>query len=392
MTMARSYPELVKRMPGIPKDLSYEALRLVRTETSAALGEATIRSAQGSPSATGIQYCLSSSHHIRDICDILATQDEAGLGPGIYPINDPPPYPAHPNTMSFLVVKHAEPEDFVQRLKKWEKNPQGDSQLESWYQKQINNTGLQEEVPKVNLPVSKVPTNKIKAKTIKAEPIKENKAKVQAFRQLSDKEIPAFVKQMNKDWNPTKQEIQAFKDYIGFDQNSMVDYGEINKFLRMGEKEYTEWYQHKITPELMSSIKDHITTMAAAIEKSKITENVILHRACDYKALLGNKMGLLDDETLQQLIGKTVIDNGFVSTSLKKSEIVNNILESKNVLFDIHAPEGTKGQYISNLAGGDKEEAEILLQKGTKIRIIDYVRTKRQLQDDLITVIGEVVN
>lgn len=134
LTLAKDYPELVKTMAGrIPQDLSYEALRLARTEMTAAFGQAQIRAAQESPSAKGIKYCLSSSHHIRDICDELANQDEAGLGPGVYPVNDPPPYPAHPNTMSYLVTVNESPEDFVRRLKRWQQEPDSDPALEDWY-------------------------------------------------------------------------------------------------------------------------------------------------------------------------------------------------------------------------------------------------------------------
>src|SRR5690606_20789925 len=50
-TLARQYPDMMKRMAGrIPKDLSYEALRLARTEMTAAFGEGTILAARVLPS------------------------------------------------------------------------------------------------------------------------------------------------------------------------------------------------------------------------------------------------------------------------------------------------------------------------------------------------------
>lgn len=136
LTLAKNYPEIRDRIKGIPKDLSYEALRLARTETTKALGEGQIKSAQASPGCRGIKYCLSPAHRIVDICDELARADEAGLGLGVYPVDDPPPYPAHPNTMSFLVPVNEKPEDFTKRLKEWTKNPSSDQKLETWY----NNT------------------------------------------------------------------------------------------------------------------------------------------------------------------------------------------------------------------------------------------------------------
>ncbi len=136
-TLARHYPAMMEHMQGrVPKNLSYEALRLARTEMTAALGQGQIRAAQATPGVKGIKYCLSSAHRIVDICDGLARNNEAGLGPGVYAVDDPPPYPAHPNTMSYLVTVYEKPEDFAKRLKEWEKEPNSQPELEKWYQSQ----------------------------------------------------------------------------------------------------------------------------------------------------------------------------------------------------------------------------------------------------------------
>ena len=143
-TLAQHYPAMMEHMRGrVPKNLSYEALRLARTETTAAFGQGQIRTAQVTPGVKGIKYCLSSAHRIVDICDELARNNEAGLGPGVYAVDDPPPYPAHPNTMSYLVTVYEKPEDFVKRLKEWEKNPDSDQSLEEWY-----NNIYEEQTPK----------------------------------------------------------------------------------------------------------------------------------------------------------------------------------------------------------------------------------------------------
>lgn len=131
--MSKYYEGMMDRMKGrVPEDLSYQALRVARTETTAALGQGSIRSAQASPSCRGIKFCLSPAHKIRDVCDELASHD-VGLGPGVYPLNDPPPYPAHPNTMSYLVEVHTSPTDFVRQLRAWIDDPVSQPQLNSWY-------------------------------------------------------------------------------------------------------------------------------------------------------------------------------------------------------------------------------------------------------------------
>jgi len=85
MTLARDYPNMMKRMKGrVPRDISYEALRLARTEMTAAFGEGAISASRVAPSYIGMKWVLSGSHPEPDICDMLSTYD-SGLGPGVYP-------------------------------------------------------------------------------------------------------------------------------------------------------------------------------------------------------------------------------------------------------------------------------------------------------------------
>ena len=132
-TLAKDYPEMMKRMAGrVPGDISYEALRLARTESTAAFGEGTIAAAQVTPSYIGMKWVLSGSHPIPDICDDLAVHDE-GLGKGVYAPGNEPPYPAHPNCLCILVPVYEKPEDFVQKLKRWKENPGSEPKIEAWY-------------------------------------------------------------------------------------------------------------------------------------------------------------------------------------------------------------------------------------------------------------------
>lgn len=133
-SLARDYPEMMKRMAGrVPGDLSYEALRLARTEMTAAFGEGTTAGAQASPSYTGMKWVLSHSHPVYDICDEHAAHDE-DLGRGVFSPGNEPYLPAHPNCLCVLVPVHEEPEEFVQKLKRWKENPANEPNIEQWYQ------------------------------------------------------------------------------------------------------------------------------------------------------------------------------------------------------------------------------------------------------------------
>ncbi|AJA42405.1 hypothetical protein AJ85_05695 [Alkalihalobacillus alcalophilus ATCC 27647 = CGMCC 1.3604] len=132
-TLVSDYPELVNRLGNrVPGKLSYEALRLARTEMTAAYGEGTIAAGQVAPSYKGVQWLLSLSHPSPDICDVMAEHDE-GLGKGVYGKGNEPLFPAHPNCICSLVQVHEEPDDFVDRLADWVNNPESDAGLETWY-------------------------------------------------------------------------------------------------------------------------------------------------------------------------------------------------------------------------------------------------------------------
>lgn len=79
------------------------ALRLFRTEINRAHGEAYQAAAFEDPAVIGTRFVLSPNHPRVDICDLHASVNLYGLGPGVYP-KGKNPWPAHPNTLSFVEV------------------------------------------------------------------------------------------------------------------------------------------------------------------------------------------------------------------------------------------------------------------------------------------------
>jgi len=80
------------------------AMRVFRTEINRAHGEAYMAGGEGKPYFGGWRYLLSPAHPEPDICDLLATQNLHGLGKGVYPSRAKCPWPAHPNTLSFVEI------------------------------------------------------------------------------------------------------------------------------------------------------------------------------------------------------------------------------------------------------------------------------------------------
>lgn len=86
------------------KGVVYQAERVFRTEINRAHGEAYMASAFQTEGVAGVRFMLSPNHKVRDVCDTHATADKYGLGPGVYPDRASCPWPAHPNTLSYVEV------------------------------------------------------------------------------------------------------------------------------------------------------------------------------------------------------------------------------------------------------------------------------------------------
>jgi hypothetical protein len=86
-----------RRRLGVPKDVSYEAVRLARTELGNAFHEGTIAGNQAAPSYQGILWRLSLSHIIPDVCDDIAGNRRYGRR-GFYPAGKEPAKP-HPQCL-----------------------------------------------------------------------------------------------------------------------------------------------------------------------------------------------------------------------------------------------------------------------------------------------------
>lgn len=90
--------------PATGGGVVYQAERLFRTELIRAHGEAYMNMAFETEGVRGVRFMLSPSHPRHDICDTHASADLYGLGAGVYPTRESCPWPAHPNTFSYVVA------------------------------------------------------------------------------------------------------------------------------------------------------------------------------------------------------------------------------------------------------------------------------------------------
>lgn len=117
-----------RRRLGVPKDVSYEAMRLTVSEMNNAFHEGTVLANRAIPSYDGILWRLSHSHPVRDICDEYAEHN----GNGFWPKGEEPSKP-HPWCKCHSIPFHEDTADFAIRLKEWLNDPNSQPDLESWY-------------------------------------------------------------------------------------------------------------------------------------------------------------------------------------------------------------------------------------------------------------------
>jgi len=113
--LATSVTSLIN--PGAPGGVSYNAMRLARTEINNAFHFSTIRNTREMPWVKGYQWNLSGSHPHIDICNTMAQANHDGIGRGVYKKANVPPKP-HPQCFCYLTTVTASPGEFENAFEK----------------------------------------------------------------------------------------------------------------------------------------------------------------------------------------------------------------------------------------------------------------------------------
>ena len=122
--VARPSSMEVRRNLGLPADVSYQAIRLARTEINTAAREGTVAANNQSPFLKGFRWVLSRQHVGVDECTELAEADDYDLGPGVYPPDAAPgPDDTHPNCLCTIVPVYPSSDEMMETLGKWLDDP-----------------------------------------------------------------------------------------------------------------------------------------------------------------------------------------------------------------------------------------------------------------------------
>lgn len=102
--------------PKAPGGVSYNAMRLARTEINNAYHQTAIRHTIDMPWVNAYKWNLSGSHKHVDVCNDMASKNHAGLGRGVYRKRDVPGKP-HPHCFCFITPKDDDSKTFYRNLR-----------------------------------------------------------------------------------------------------------------------------------------------------------------------------------------------------------------------------------------------------------------------------------
>ncbi|MGN4124587.1 ADP-ribosyltransferase [Lysinibacillus sphaericus] len=145
----------------------------------------------------------------------------------------------------------------------------------------------------------------------------------------------------------TESEKNAIRQYTG------NDYSKINSYLR-GQSRSLDGVDPKV-----------ITDIKTGLGKAKVPHDMQAYRGTDLRPF-ESIIDISEDGKyyFESLIGKTIKDNGFVSTAIVKESSFDHL----NVSWVINVPKGTNAAYVSKISHYP-DEAELLFNVGQEMII-----------------------
>ncbi|MGD6742143.1 putative T7SS-secreted protein [Streptomyces sp. BH106] len=123
-------------------------------------------------------------------------------------------------------------------------------------------------------------------------------------------------------------------------------------------------------------VEGWIDNIDSAMSKSTLPEDLVVHRATD----LDHWLKEFDVKDPQALTGKTLTDDGYLSTSLGPTRFTH----TESVLH-LRAPEGTHGMWVDEISQ-NRGERELLLDRGQKFQVSEVANV-----DGKYHIYGEIV-
>lgn len=174
--------------------------------------------------------------------------------------------------------------------------------------------------------------------------IKGNVPRGKVYNGLTLDEAPSKWSKWAKGLEKSERDALINYQTEPFD-NAPTDYTKINGHLRGKDKRPSK------------ATRAAITQLDKALDKSRIPEDTVVYR--------GFPASVLGDDP-ERLVGSTIKDKGYTSTSLSK-QVAGQF---GKVSTEIRIPKGAKGGLLDSLKSGKDPEYELLLPRNSEFRIL----------------------
>lgn len=155
----------------------------------------------------------------------------------------------------------------------------------------------------------------------------------------------------------TTRQLEALKNYTG------TSHAKINKYL--DNIDVNEW-----SISVQNSINESVGILTDLIEMNELPQQGLLYRGINAKEIFGSDLDELQyEELIHKYQGREHQSKRFLSTSCKKSKAEQYAEQKNGAVVSFKTPKGTKGLFLGKLPSFGIEEAEVLLQRGTKYKI-----------------------
>ena len=330
-----------KVYPGTSKKIDYNAQRLARTMISHAYQEAFVLNTKDNPFIEAYQWEASNTDRT---CEICAERDGRIYAKDELPLD-------HPNGMcTFIIVREKSYEEIATDLSNWVKG-EGDSELNAELDKYADTLGYN-----------------VKAWTAATEPVQQHPG-------VNGEDLSNLSYSDTKEWfedhsNFTnwKEEVEDREINDSIYKYTGSDYGMINDLLRTGSyNPLNKWDDEQ-------SIRQEIKEIDEALKLFNLKENLVVYRSSD-SSILGKEN--MSYEEVKNLIGKTVLDKGYTSTSTIK-ELPGEQTVGGTIKYVIDIPSGQgQGAYIQPFSE-NKSEREFLIGRDSEYYIKDVILDEDQ--------------
>ena len=156
------------------------------------------------------------------------------------------------------------------------------------------------------------------------------------------------MRNYGKEWSSglSAEDKRSVYEYTG------MAYGNINRVLRGLEDSFD--------PGNLENARN----IHRVLSQAEIPEDCVVYRGASESAL-GIARVLPD----RLLVGRTITDDGFMSTSLDRGSAF-----SGKVLFEIDVPKGAAGAYVGDISAAGQYEREVLFDKDQILIITNVTR------------------